>query len=170
MELNLDRLPTPLGELVVVADAGGRLYAVDWTEHEDRMADLVRRYHGTVRFRRTPSPAGLTSRFRGYFGGDRTALDGIPVVDAGTPFQRRVWAALRDIPWGETISYGALARRIDAPAAVRAVGRANGANPVSIAVPCHRVIGADGTLTGYGGGTHRKEWLLAHERTGERTP
>ena len=167
MELSIDRFQTPLGELAVVADDAGTLYAVDWTEHGDRMAGLVERYHGTVRLRPASDPAGLTSRLRDYFGGNRTAIEGLRVAETGTPFQRRVWAALRDIPWGQTISYGELARRVGASAAVRAVGRANGANPVSIVVPCHRVIGANGTLTGYGGGMHRKEWLIAHERGSE---
>ena len=87
----------------------------------------------------------------------------LPVVTAGTPFQRAVWAALRQIPVGTTLSYGALAERIGRKAAVRAVGAANGANPVAVVVPCHRVIGADGSLSGYGGGLERKRWLLAHE-------
>ena len=98
-----------------------------------------------------------------YFAGDRTDFD-IEVDLAGTPFQRAVWRALQAIPYGETISYAELARRIERPAAVRAVGSANGRNPVSIIVPCHRVIGADGSLTGYGWGTERKSWLLDHEQ------
>jgi methylated-DNA-[protein]-cysteine S-methyltransferase len=97
-----------------------------------------------------------------YFDGRRTSFD-LPLAMRGTPFQLRVWAALEHIPFGETISYGELARRVGAPGAARAVGLANGRNPVPIVVPCHRVIGADGTLTGYGGGLDRKRWLLAHE-------
>ena len=98
-----------------------------------------------------------------YFAGSRREFD-VEVELAGTPFQVEVWQALRGIPYGETISYAELARRIARPAAVRAVGSANGRNPVSIIVPCHRVIGADGSLTGYGWGTDRKSWLLDHER------
>lgn len=98
-----------------------------------------------------------------YFEGDLTALDGIERAAGGTPFQRAVWSALREIPAGETLSYGALAARVQSPRAVRAVGLANGANPIGIVVPCHRVIGADGAFTGYGGGLERKRWLLAHE-------
>lgn len=94
-----------------------------------------------------------------FFAGERTDFE-IEVELAGTPFQQRVWTALRDIPYGQTISYGELARRIDQPSAVRAVGLANGRNPVSVIVPCHRVIGANGTLTGYGGGVERKRLLL----------
>lgn len=98
-----------------------------------------------------------------YFAGTRTDFD-VEVDLEGTPFQVEVWTALRAIPYGETISYAELARRIGRPAAVRAVGSANGRNPVSIIVPCHRVIGADGSLTGYGWGTDRKAWLLDHEQ------
>jgi methylated-DNA-[protein]-cysteine S-methyltransferase len=90
------------------------------------------------------------------------------VLTNGTPFQQTVWAALREIPCGQTISYATLARRIGRPSAVRAVGLANGANPVGIVIPCHRVIGANGTLTGYGGGLDRKRWLLSHEAGGFR--
>jgi methylated-DNA-[protein]-cysteine S-methyltransferase len=95
--------------------------------------------------------------------GHTAVLDSLEVETAGTPFQRTVWHALREIPAGATMSYGALAKRIGRPSAVRAVGLANGANPIGIVVPCHRVVGADGSLTGYGGGLERKRWLLAHE-------
>lgn len=97
-----------------------------------------------------------------YFAGELRDFD-LPLAARGTPFQQRVWRALCDIPYGETISYGELARRIGQPAAARAAGLANGRNPISIVVPCHRVIGANGSLTGYGGGLERKRWLLAHE-------
>ncbi len=97
-----------------------------------------------------------------YFAGTRTAFD-VPLAPTGTPFQLRVWRALRDIPYGATVSYGELARRIGQPSASRAVGLANGRNPISVIVPCHRVIGADGSMTGYGGGIERKEILLALE-------
>jgi methylated-DNA-[protein]-cysteine S-methyltransferase len=98
-----------------------------------------------------------------YFDGTRTQFD-LPLAMDGTAFQRRVWAALRDIPYGQTLSYGQLADRIGQPSASRAVGLANGRNPIGIIVPCHRVIGADGSLTGYGGGIERKRYLLAHEQ------
>jgi methylated-DNA-[protein]-cysteine S-methyltransferase len=109
-------------------------------------------------------PRAVASRLEAYFGGDLAALDGIEVELEGTDFQRRVWAELRKIPAGQTISYGELARRIGRPRAVRACGRANATNPVGLVVPCHRVIGADGSLTGYAGGIERKKWLLEHER------
>jgi len=98
-----------------------------------------------------------------YFSGKRREFD-IPLSPAGTEFQLAVWQALRTIGFGETLSYGEIARRIERPRAVRAVGAANGANPISIIVPCHRVIGADGSLTGYGGGLHRKKRLLELEQ------
>jgi methylated-DNA-[protein]-cysteine S-methyltransferase len=107
----------------------------------------------------------VVERLQAFFSGDISAIAGIPVETGGTTFQRDVWAALRQIPAGETWSYGQLARHIGRPAAVRAVGAANGANPIGVVVPCHRVIGANGSLTGYGGGIDRKEWLLNHERT-----
>jgi methylated-DNA-[protein]-cysteine S-methyltransferase len=162
----IDRTDTPIGELVIIADADGKLRAIDWTEHEERMLHLLRLHYGKDGFVLAPSrdPNGLTSAMRRYFAGDLAVIDRLKVQTAGTDFQRSVWRALRDIRCGTTLSYGQLARRIGRPAAVRAVGLANGANPVSIVVPCHRVIGSDGTLTGYGGGIERKRWLLAHER------
>ena len=107
--------------------------------------------------------AEAAAQLREYFGGQRTQFD-LELGLAGTAFQRRVWAALRDIPYGQTISYGRLADRIGQPSASRAVGLANGKNPVGIIVPCHRVVGSDGGLTGYGGGIERKRYLLAHEQ------
>lgn len=105
------------------------------------------------------------AQLQAYFAGELRDFE-LPLAAAGTPFQQRVWRALCDIPYGETISYGELARRIGQPKAARAVGLANGQNPIAIVVPCHRVIGADGSLTGYGGGLARKRWLLAHESKG----
>jgi len=107
--------------------------------------------------------AEVSVQLREYFGGERTEF-GLRVTLAGTAFQQRVWAALRAIPFGQTASYGELAGRIGQPSASRAVGLANGRNPVGIIVPCHRVVGADGSLTGYGGGMERKQYLLDHER------
>lgn len=110
------------------------------------------------------APEAIRQALVDYFNGDLTAIDSIPILMRGTPFQNKVWAALREIPPGTTISYGELAHRIGQPSASRAVGLANGSNPIAIVVPCHRVIGASGKLTGYGGGLDRKRWLLAHER------
>jgi methylated-DNA-[protein]-cysteine S-methyltransferase len=106
--------------------------------------------------------AAAARQLEEYFSGARHAFD-LPLAFEGTPFQQRVWRVLTEIPYGETVSYGELARRVENPRASRAVGMANNRNPISILVPCHRVIGADGSLTGYGGGLERKRWLLAHE-------
>ncbi|MCK6451855.1 MAG: methylated-DNA--[protein]-cysteine S-methyltransferase [Alphaproteobacteria bacterium] len=166
MELLVDRMKTPIGELVIVADGAGNLRGVGWTDKDDVLQRDLRRNCGTASYTLRPArdPGGLTTAMRGYFAGDVRAIDRLPVALGGTDFQRKVWQALRKIPCGETWSYGELARRIGRATAVRAVGHANGDNPVSIVVPCHRVIGSDGTLTGYGGGIERKRWLLDHER------
>jgi methylated-DNA-[protein]-cysteine S-methyltransferase len=166
LHLLVDGIETPIGKLLIVADEGGRLRSAYWTEYEERMREQLSLHYGANGFSLRPaaSPAGLRAAIRGYFDGDIKAIDTLPVATAGTAFQQEVWQALRHIPCGETISYGTLAQRIGRPAAVRAVGLANGANPISIVVPCHRVIGANGTLTGYGGGLERKRWLLAHEQ------
>jgi methylated-DNA-[protein]-cysteine S-methyltransferase len=164
MRFHLERLSTVTGEMLLVTDADDRLRALDWTDYEPRMMRLLRLHYGpavTLAEGRPPSPA--RAALTAYLEGDIGAIDGLVVETAGTPFQRAVWAALRTIPAGATLTYAGLAARIGKPAAVRAVGAANGANPVGVVVPCHRVIGADGSLTGYGGGIERKRWLLAHE-------
>ena len=161
MILLLDRLPTPIGAALLVTDEAGRLRALDWEDHEERMRRLLRPRNARL----DPAPAPQTVRrpLAAYFSGELSALGEIDCEPGGTPFQRRVWEALRRIPPGRTMSYGALAAELGAPAAARAVGHANGANPISVVVPCHRLIGAGGALTGYGGGIARKRWLLAHE-------
>ncbi len=165
LEFRIDRLKTPIGELQIVADGQGNLRTIDWTEHEDRMRLLLDRYYGKGRFtlRSSRDPGGLTRAMRDYFSGNLAIVDTLPVETTGTPFQRSVWRMLRTIPHGTTITYAQLAARIGNPKAVRAAGLANGQNPISIVVPCHRVIGSNGTLTGYGGGLPRKKWLLEHE-------
>ncbi len=166
LTLLVDRLQTPIGELLIVADRHGKLRTIDWTDHEGRMRRLLDRYYGKGGYalQAARDPGGLTSAMRAYFKGEIGAIDRLPVDEsAGTPFQQSVWRALRKIPRGKTISYAELARRIGKPKAVRAAGLANGQNPISIVVPCHRVIGSNGTLTGYGGGLPRKKWLLEHE-------
>lgn len=165
-KLLLDHMDSPVGRLALVADEEGRLRALGWGESRDKLEQQLRAASGLrdLALVDAVDPGGLATAMRAYFGGELAAIDAIPVETGGTEFQREVWRALREIPCGETWSYGDLARRIGKPAAVRAVGLANGANPVAIVVPCHRVIGADGTLTGYGGGLDRKRWLLAHER------
>jgi methylated-DNA-[protein]-cysteine S-methyltransferase len=165
LRLSVDRTRTPIGELMVVADGLGRLRAVHFTDHEASLRLTLERQYGEMGFTLEPAanPDGLTGRIDAYFGGDLHAIDTLPVALVGTPFQRAAWSALREIPCGSTTSYSALARRIGRPSAVRAVGLANGANPVGVVVPCHRVVGADGRLVGYGGGISRKRWLLDHE-------
>jgi methylated-DNA-[protein]-cysteine S-methyltransferase len=164
MNFSLDRLPTPIGALLIVFDGGDRLRALDWEDFEPRMRRLLRLQYGSeVELRAGSAPKSIRDPLDAYFAGDFAALDRIEVETGGTPFQRRLWAALRDIPSGQTSTYGALAEKIGAPKAVRAVGAANGANPISIVLPCHRVIGSDQRLTGYGGGLNRKSWLLTHE-------
>jgi methylated-DNA-[protein]-cysteine S-methyltransferase len=184
LPLLLDRLPTPIGVMLLVTDDRDRLRALDWEDHEPRMLRLMRLQYGSSTrpsarssTRSSARPAdgrpawslhagssrAVRAALEAYFAGDVGAIDRVAVETGGTPFQRDVWAALRRIPAGETLSYGALAARIERRSAVRAVGRANGANPVGIVVPCHRVIGADASLTGYGGGLDRKRWLLRHE-------
>jgi methylated-DNA-[protein]-cysteine S-methyltransferase len=161
----LDRVATPIGTMLVVTDRDGCLRALDWQEYEARMHRLLRLHYGKdgVVLDEGRAPAAVRDALEAYFKGDLSALDTLPVATGGTAFQREVWAALRAIPAGETLSYGALAKKIARPAAVRAVGLANGANPIGVVVPCHRVIGANATLTGYAGGIERKRWLLTHE-------
>jgi methylated-DNA-[protein]-cysteine S-methyltransferase len=159
----LDRLKTPIGIALLVSDADGALRALDWEEYEPRMRELLRLHYGAVHLEDARAPVEVRSALSGYFKGDLDRLNTIKWRVAGTPFQRKVWAALPAIPAGVTMSYGALAAQLDVPKAVRAVGHANGSNPISVVVPCHRLIGADGSLTGYGGGLKRKQWLLEHE-------
>jgi methylated-DNA-[protein]-cysteine S-methyltransferase len=159
-----ERISTPIGPLLIVADEQGRAYLVDFEDDAERIRRLIPRYYGgDVTLADARAPNAIRSALERYFAGQISAIDSISVATPGTPFQQRVWTELRRIPAGQTISYAELARRIGAPAAVRAVGLANGANPIAIVVPCHRVIGSDGSLTGYGGGLARKRWLLAHE-------
>ncbi len=150
---------SPVGTLQVFARDG----AVCLIAFGDAAQPLQRRFRAPVRLVPSRDPGGAVSALRAYFAGDLQALDTLAVDTGGTSFQQKVWRALRGIPPGSTISYQELARKIDAPAAVRAVGAANGANPIPIVIPCHRVIGASGKLVGYGGGIEHKDWLLRHE-------
>ncbi|MBL8697986.1 MAG: methylated-DNA--[protein]-cysteine S-methyltransferase [Alphaproteobacteria bacterium] len=161
-------IETPLGEMLMVGD-GKSLLVLEFADAPDRIAAALRRRFGEATFT-GGDPLGIRDRLAAYFRGDGRAIDDIPADGGGTPFQRRVWAALRAIPCGTTTSYGALARGFGQPTATRAVGLANGANPIAIVVPCHRVVGADGQLTGYGGGVARKRWLLEHEGALARRP
>jgi methylated-DNA-[protein]-cysteine S-methyltransferase len=164
MNFALDRLPTPIGMLLIVFDEDERLRALDWDDYEERMRRLLRLQYGTeIGLRDGSAPKRIGEALSSYFSGRHAALDAIEVETGGTLFQRKLWAALRTIRPGTTSTYGALAAQIGVPKAIRAVGAANGANPISIVLPCHRVIGSNQRLTGYGGGLHRKHWLLTHE-------
>ena len=159
----LDRLATPIGVALLVTDSDGVLRALDWEEHAPRMRELLRLQYGPVALKDARAPSDLKAALSGYFKGDIDRLETIRWRVEGTPFQRKVWTALPKIPAGTTMSYGALAAKLNAPKAMRAVGHANGSNPISVVVPCHRLIGANGTLVKYGGGLERKRWLLEHE-------
>ena len=163
MRLRLDRFASPIGDILLATDEDGAVRALDFHDYEDRMRRLLRLHYGAFDLRDGRAPASVTVQLAGYFAGEHTALALMPVATAGTDFQRRVWAALRTIPAGVTATYGRIATLLGKPGASRAVGFANGANPVAIIVPCHRVIGANAALTGFGGGLHRKRWLLEHE-------
>ena len=166
MILHRTTLETPAGTLELYA-RDGRLCALGFVEGRARRVRRLGRRFGDVEVQDVaPSAAalaGASARIRAYLSGDLAALSGLALDEGGTPFQRKVWRALRGIPAGRTVSYRQIATRVGAPSAVRAVGTANGANPIAIATPCHRVIGSDGKLHGYAGGLARKRWLLEHE-------
>ncbi|HKU41633.1 MAG TPA: methylated-DNA--[protein]-cysteine S-methyltransferase [Polyangiales bacterium] len=168
----LDRITTPLGKMFLVCDDAERLRAAEFAAVEPRMHRLLRLQYGegNTALRSGRAPAWLRARIEDYFGGSLSALDDIEVATLGTEFQCQVWAELRSIRPGKTLTYAELATRLGRPTAVRAVGFANGSNPVCVVVPCHRVIGSNKELTGYGGGLDRKRWLLEHEGVLERAP
>ncbi len=153
--IELSRVDSPIGVLVLATGPRG-LCALALP---GRMPELA------APAREGPPPKEIAGAIAGYFAGDLRAIDGLEVDPQGTPFQQRVWAALRTIPVGTTWSYAQLARAVGQPTAMRAVGAANGRNPIAVVVPCHRVIASDGTLGGYGGGLEMKRWLLQHERS-----
>ena len=160
---NLDRLKTPIGTALLVTDDDGVLRALDWDDYEGRMLDLLRLHYGVVTLRDGRAPAAMRKALGDYFNGDLGRLADVEWRVAGTPFQQKVWHALPKIPPGTTMSYGALAVRLKMPNAMRAVGHANGSNPISVVVPCHRVVRADGAAGHYLYGTAAKQALLTHE-------
>jgi methylated-DNA-[protein]-cysteine S-methyltransferase len=166
MKLILDHYASPTGAMMLVTDQDGHIRIFEWIDHQDRMDRLLARQYKSQRpdVVKGAAPTFIRDALDAYFNGQITALDDLVTATGGTDFQKTVWRALRTIPAGVTSSYGDLAAKIGNPKAVRAVGLANGANPIAIIVPCHRVIGANGTLTGYGGGLSRKQWLLKHEQ------
>jgi methylated-DNA-[protein]-cysteine S-methyltransferase len=157
----IQTIESPIGPLTA-AERAGRVCLLHFGTDGTAVDEMFDRWYPGEPRGRQPLPA-VAAVLERYFTGEIEALDTVPVELNGTPFQKNVWQALRRIPVGTTISYAELAKRIGDPAAVRAVGTANGANPVAVIVPCHRVIGSNGRLTGYGGGLDRKQWLLEHE-------
>lgn len=160
-----ETIDSPIGALVVAQDATGALRMVEFADRPARIARWTRRPSGGGGRNVAPGAlsAGIKEAFAGYFRGDLGALRDLSVRLDGTIFQNAVWTALCQIAPGETLAYSAFAERLGRPQAARAVGHANGANPLSIVVPCHRLVGADGSLTAYGGGIERKRWLIDHE-------
>ncbi len=166
LHLFVDTFATPTGDMRAVTDENRVLRALEWVSHDNRLHKLLSRQYGAAKYHLEDHPEhaiNIRQNINRYFDGDFNALDTLETKTNGTEFQQEVWAALRTIPVGKTASYAELSCMVGRPKAVRAVGLANGANPIGIVVPCHRVIGANGTLTGYGGGLDRKEWLLRHE-------
>lgn len=161
-----ERIDTPIGTIVVMTDDAGRVRVLDFADYDDRMRRLLARHYGAAGWQIASATAasGAARRLTAYFAGDVAAIDEIETATAGTAFQRSVWTALRNVGAGRTVSYADIAAAIGRPTATRAVGLANGGNPVAIVVPCHRIIGRSGALTGYAGGVERKRWLLDHER------
>ncbi|HEY9641841.1 MAG TPA: methylated-DNA--[protein]-cysteine S-methyltransferase [Coleofasciculaceae cyanobacterium] len=165
IELLLDTVDSEIGQILLVTD-GQALYALDFADYQSRMMQLLQKRYGAVRLLEQPDHAfnkTLRQRLQAYLAGDRHSLDEIPVNTGGTPFQQQVWLGLRSIAPGTVITYGEFAAKLGKPTACRAVGMTNSLNPVAIVLPCHRVIGAKGNLTGYAGGLERKRWLLQHE-------
>jgi methylated-DNA-[protein]-cysteine S-methyltransferase len=180
--LKSETIDTPLGELEIITDPQGQLRALEWADFHHRLLQLLVRHYGpdqSSTFSASSSAKSnakpgfslhqesveqnIKQRISDYFAGDLAAIDALPVATAGTEFQRTVWKMLRTIPCGQIMTYGQMAAQLGNPGASRAVGLANGSNPISVVVPCHRVIGSNGTLTGYAGGVERKKWLLVHE-------
>lgn len=163
LTLTLERIDTPVGQVLLVTDQDGAVRALDFSDFEPRMMRLLARHCRAFKLVPGEAPVAVREAVLAYFGGDTHALDSVETHTDGTDFQRAVWAALRTIPAGQTRTYGQIAQAVGSPRAMRAAGMANGQNPIALIVPCHRVIGANGTLTGYAGGVKRKRWLLAHE-------
>lgn len=163
--ITVGEMASPLGTIMLAVDGNGQLRAADFSDCESRLHLLLNRRLGENAYDLHPGkiPATIKTALKDYFAGDLAAIRRIPVTASGTPFQETVWSALRKIAPGHAISYSALAHRLGRPQSPRAVGHANGANPFCIVIPCHRLVGANGALTGYSGGLERKRWLLDHE-------
>jgi len=174
VKIEIAETSSPVGKLTIAVHDGrlvGLCFEGLWPRRRDALERHALAKHATAcTFVRAADPGGVASRLRNYFDGKLGALADLDVEGFGTPFQQSVWRQLRLIPTGQTRTYAEIAHAIGAPTAVRAVGAANGANPVGIVVPCHRVIGSDGKLTGFAGGLPAKRWLLEHENAQMRIP
>jgi methylated-DNA-[protein]-cysteine S-methyltransferase len=167
VQLLLSRLESPLGELLLVTDDAHNIRALDFATHESHLRRGLREHYGGPAVLIAASvPTEIAQAIARYFSGELSAIDFLPTATAGSDLQRKVWAALRRIPAGTTTTYGKLARELgfEDPRAAIDIGAANGANPIAIIVPCHRVIASNGELKGYAWGLHRKRWLLEHEK------
>ncbi len=156
------RIPTPIGDMILVA-RDGVLLLLEFEDAMPRIECQMKARFQDFELQLASNPFGLYDVMKDYFSGNIQAIDNILTDGGGTAFEKQVWSELRKIPTGTTVSYGFIARKLGDINMSRAVGTANGRNPIAIVVPCHRVIGADGSMTGYGGGIARKEWLLRHE-------
>jgi methylated-DNA-[protein]-cysteine S-methyltransferase len=161
--IRLTTFASPIG-LLTIAAHDDRVCLLHFGDAGTEVRKMLARWYPSEPAADHPDPAGAVGVLRSYFEGQLDVLDGIRVELNGTPFQQQVWGALRSVRAGTTAAYADIARAVSAPKAVRAVGAANGANPVAVIVPCHRIVGSNGSLTGYGGGLDRKRWLLRHER------
>ncbi len=162
MQMYHETIESPVGGILIIGTEAA-LTALDFSDCRERMDELLASRFPEATLTERPGFGGFAAAIRAYFGGDLHALDAIAVQSGGTPFQQLVWAALRAVGPGRTATYGQIAERLGKPGASRAVGLANSKNPVALVVPCHRIIGAGGKLTGYAGGLERKQWLLRHE-------
>lgn len=162
MKLFIDNIDSAIGKILLVSD-GESLCALDYADYENRMMMMLQRHYLDFQLQDIIDPQGFSSQIRAYLAGDIDGINNIPVSTGGTAFQQQVWSALRAIPPGTVFTYGELAAKLRKPTAYRAVGMTNALNPVAIVIPCHRLVGANGALTGYAGGLERKRWLLQHE-------
>jgi methylated-DNA-[protein]-cysteine S-methyltransferase len=162
MKLQVSEMKTPVGPITIVAGENG-VCSLEFSGRWDATRRRLEQRFGPVEFAKVPTLPAVTDRIEAYLTGTIDALEEIAVDPGGTPFQQKVWSALRKIRAGETLSYGSLARKIGSPTGARAVATANASNPIAIVIPCHRVIGSNGALRGYAGGVDRKRWLLEHE-------
>jgi methylated-DNA-[protein]-cysteine S-methyltransferase len=166
MKMLLSQMDSPLGAMLLVTDTQQVVRALDFADHKARLHRGLREHYGEVELTEMPAPAEIADALVRYFAGELEALNALQTQTSGSELQRRVWAALRRIPVGAITTYGRLAKELgfDDPRAAIDIGAANGANPIAIIVPCHRVIASNGDLKGYAWGLHRKRWLLEHEK------